>query len=65
MRDAERELADAQDALRAHMGTWEFAFAHAGGCHGGAEHPDHAATRERTAQLRDRIDAARQALGRD
>jgi len=47
------------------MGTWELAFAHAGGCHGGAEHPDHAATRERTAQLRHRVDAARQALGRN
>jgi hypothetical protein len=55
MTDAERELAE---ALREHMGSWEFAFAHAGGCHGGSEHPAHAATRARTAQLRDRVDAA-------
>ena len=58
MTDAERELAEAQEALREHMGSWEFAFAHAGGCHGGSEHPAHAATRARTAQLRDRVDAA-------
>ena len=63
MTDAEHELAEAQAALREHLGSWEFAFAHAGGCHGGADHPAHAATRERTAQLRDRVDAARRALG--
>ena len=62
MTDAERELAEAQEALREHMGTWEFAFAHAGGCHGGSEHPAHAATRARTAQLRDRVDAALRAV---
>ncbi len=62
MTNAEREFAEAQSALREHLGSWEFAFAHAGGCHGGAEHPAHAATRERTAQLRDRVDAARKAL---
>jgi hypothetical protein len=62
MTDAERELAEARTALREHMQSWEFAFAHAGGCHGGSEHPAHAATRERTAQLRDRVDAALRAV---
>ena len=52
MRDRlEAELAQAQAALRAHTASWEYAFAMAGGCHGGAEHPTHRATRARTDEL--------------
>jgi hypothetical protein len=64
MTQPERELADARAALRAHLGSWEFAFANAGGCHGGAEHPAHDVTRERTALLAERVDVARAALER-
>jgi hypothetical protein len=45
--ELERALAD----LRAHMSSWEYAFAMAGGCHGGAEHPAHWDTRARTERL--------------
>jgi hypothetical protein len=48
------ELAQATAELRAHMGTWEYAFAMAGGCHGGHHHPVHWATRARTEGLADR-----------
>jgi hypothetical protein len=37
--------------LKAHMATWEYAFAMGGGCHGGREHPVHWATRARTEEL--------------
>lgn len=47
----EAELAEATAELRAHMGTWEYALAMAGGCHGGREHPVYWATRARTDQL--------------
>jgi hypothetical protein len=49
---AELELAIAE--LKAHMATWEYAFAMAGGCHGGGEHPVHWATRARTERLKAR-----------
>src|SRR3954463_1631830 len=45
------ELAAADAELRAHMASWEYAFAMAGGHHGGREHPTHLATRARTAGL--------------
>ena len=45
------ELAQATDELRAHMATWEYAFAMAGGCHGGRHHPVHWATQARTEGL--------------
>jgi hypothetical protein len=48
------ELDDAMAELKAHMATWEYAFAMAGGCHGGSEHPWHWATRARTDTLRQR-----------
>jgi hypothetical protein len=48
------ELARATAELKAHMASWEYAFAMAGGCHGGREHPVHWATRDRTDQLTDR-----------
>ena len=37
------------------MASWEYAFAHAGGPNGGAVHPKHAATRQRTEELRTRV----------
>ena len=52
MRDhLEAELAAARASLRTHTGSWEYAFAMAGGCHGGGEHPAHRATRARTDEL--------------
>jgi hypothetical protein len=52
MRDhLETALAEARAALRAHTASWEYAFAMAGGCHGGADHPAHRATRARTDEL--------------
>jgi hypothetical protein len=45
------ELAAADAELRAHMASWEYAFAMAGGPHGGREHPTHWATRARTEEL--------------
>jgi hypothetical protein len=45
------ELAAADAELRAHMASWEYAFAMAGGPHGGREHPAHWATRARTEEL--------------
>jgi hypothetical protein len=47
----ETELARATAELKAHMATWEYAFAMAGGCHGGRDHPVHWATRARTDEL--------------
>jgi hypothetical protein len=49
---AELEQADAE--LAAHLGSWEYAFAMAGGAYGGREHPVHVRTRERTELLRTR-----------
>jgi hypothetical protein len=52
MRDRlEAELVEARAALRTHKASWEYAFAMAGGCHGGGEHPTHRATRARTKEL--------------
>jgi hypothetical protein len=45
------ELADATAELKAHMATWEYAFAMGAGCHGGREHPAHGKTHEHTDQL--------------
>jgi hypothetical protein len=50
----EAELAQAVAELKAHKASWEYAFAMAGGCHGGAEHPVHWATRARTDSLAQR-----------
>jgi hypothetical protein len=47
----ELELAEATAELKAHMATWEYAFAMAGGCHGGRDHPVHWATVARTDKL--------------
>ena len=48
------ELDSATEELRAHMASWEYAFAMAGGANGGREHPVHARTRARTEQLQAR-----------
>jgi hypothetical protein len=48
------ELDDATAELRAHMASWEYAFAMGSSCHGATEHPVHRATRERTERLRAR-----------
>jgi hypothetical protein len=51
MREALRaELAQAKAELKAHMATWEYAFAMAGP-HGGSEHPVHSETHARTERL--------------
>jgi hypothetical protein len=48
------ELEEATSALREHMASWPYAFAMAGGRHGGAEHPALRAVREETARLHTR-----------
>jgi hypothetical protein len=48
------ELDAATAELKAHMASWEYAFAMAGGAYGGREHPVHEATRRRTAELQAR-----------
>jgi hypothetical protein len=45
------ELEQAVADLKAHMASWEYAFAMAGGCHGGGEHPVHWITRAQTERL--------------
>ena len=45
------ELAEASAELRALMATWEYAFAMAGGCHGGRDHPVHWETQSRAERL--------------
>ena len=42
------ELAAAEAELRAHMASWEFAFAMGSSRDGGGDHPMHQKTRERT-----------------
>jgi hypothetical protein len=46
---AEFDLATAE--LKAHMASWEYAYAMAGGAYGGREHPAHVETRRRTERL--------------
>ena len=56
MTDELRQQLDRATAeLKAHMASWEYAYAHAGGPNGGADHPVHAQTRERTAALQNRV----------
>jgi hypothetical protein len=45
------ELAEADAALKEHMASWEYAFAMGSTRDGGSQHPKHAATRARTAEL--------------
>lgn len=52
MRDGLKdELADASAALKAHLASWEYAFAMGSSRDGGHNHPMHAATRARTEEL--------------
>jgi hypothetical protein len=48
------ELDAATAELKAHMASWEYAFAMAGGAYGGREHPAHVETRKRTERLQGR-----------
>ena len=48
------ELEEATAALREHLASWPYAFAMAGGCHGGAEHPTLRAVRDEVDRLRAR-----------
>jgi hypothetical protein len=49
------ELAEADAALKAHMASWEYAFAMGASRDGASDHPKHAATRARTAELTTRV----------
>jgi hypothetical protein len=48
------ELDSATEELKAHMASWEYAFAMAGGAYGGRQHPVHEATRRRADELQAR-----------
>ena len=50
----QNELDQATAALRAHLASWPYAFAMAGGCHGGGEHPALRAVRDENERLRAR-----------
>lgn len=54
MEDLRAELETATAALREHLASWEYAYAMAGGCHGGAEHPALCAVRDEVDRLRTR-----------
>lgn len=56
------ELAAADAALKAHMASWEYAFAMGSSRDGAAGHPKHAATRARTAELTQRYQDLRARL---
>jgi hypothetical protein len=49
--DLKAEFAAATAELKAHMASWEYAFAMASGHYGGRNHPQHCETRARTEQL--------------
>ena len=54
MEELRAELEKVQAALREHLASWPYAFAMAGGCHGGAEHPSLRAVRDEVDRLRTR-----------
>lgn len=54
MEDLLTELETARAALREHLASWPYAFAMAGGCHGGSEHPALRAVRDEVDRLRTR-----------
>ncbi len=56
------ELEDARAELKAHMASWEYAFAMGGGRDGASEHPLHRRTRARTERLEERCQALRAQL---
>ncbi|MFL5863161.1 MAG: hypothetical protein ACJ780_20710 [Solirubrobacteraceae bacterium] len=45
------DLAEADAALKAHMASWQYAFAMGSSRDGAAGHPQHVATHARTAEL--------------
>jgi hypothetical protein len=49
------EFAEATAELKAHMATWEYAFAMGASHHGGGSHPVHLETHARTEQLKARV----------
>lgn len=49
------DLAEADAALKAHMASWEYAFAMGASREGASQHPKHAATRARTVELSMRV----------
>jgi hypothetical protein len=49
------ELETATKELKAHLASWEYAYAMAGGANGGGDHPRHAETRRRTEMLQQRV----------
>ena len=48
------DLAETEAELKAHMASWEYAFAMGGGRDGGRNHPLHQQTRARTEELHSR-----------
>jgi hypothetical protein len=54
MESLRAQLEEATAALRAHVASWPYAFAMAGGCHGGSEHPALQAVRDEAEALRRR-----------
>jgi hypothetical protein len=54
MEHLREELEAATAALREQLASWPYAFAMAGGCHGGAEHPALRAVRDEVDRLRAR-----------
>jgi hypothetical protein len=48
------ELDEATAQLREHLASWPYAFAMAGSCHGGGEHPALQAVRDENERLRAR-----------
>jgi hypothetical protein len=57
------ELAEATANLRAHMASWEYAFAMGGGRDGSGDHPVHRETHARTERLVVRCRDLRARLG--
>jgi hypothetical protein len=51
MNDLRAQLDEAMAALRVQRASWPYAFAMAGGCHGGADHPALRAVREEVQRL--------------
>jgi hypothetical protein len=60
MNELGAQLEDAVAALKAHMASWEYAYAMAAGPDG--EHPVHWRTRARTEELRTRVSDLRARL---
>jgi len=58
----EAELTVASAALRRQMASWEYAFAMAGGFHGGSDHPTLRAARDEAAGLERRCTELRALL---